>query len=64
MRWLFKVGRKDTDRCRCEKGEVQNAVHIRRCMLVGDGKGRTLEEVERDQVFCMAVFSFLTDQLD
>lgn len=41
-RWLKIIGRRDDDLCEC--GEVQNAVHLRRFQMVGDGKGRSMEE--------------------
>ena len=56
-RWLSIIGRSADQTCRC--GEVQNAVHIRRCPLVGDGKGRSIEEVWKDKEWCGAVVDFL-----
>lgn len=46
-RWLFIIGRSAEQLCQC--GEIQNATHLRRCQLVGDKKGRTLEECWKDQ---------------
>ena len=46
-RWLAVIGRADESRCEC--GEIQNAVHLRRCERVGDGKGRSMEECFTDK---------------
>lgn len=56
-RWLKVIQRSQEDKCSC--GEVQNAVHLRRCNLVGDGKGRSVEECQRDMEWCEAVVDFL-----
>ena len=55
--WLKVIGRSEDDRCGC--GEIQNAVHLRRCKLVGDGKGRRIEECQKDMEWCEAVTDFL-----
>ena len=55
--WLKVIGRSQDDKCQC--GEVQNAVHVRRCVLVGDGKGRTMEECQQGMEWCEAVADFL-----
>ena len=51
------IGKVEDDKCEC--GEIQNAVQLRRCRFIGDGKGRTLEEVGRDQGWYRAVAGFL-----
>ena len=56
-RWLFIIGRSAEQQCQC--GETQNAVHLRRCSLVGDKKGRSLEECWKDQEWCEAVADFM-----
>ena len=56
-RWLNIIGRSQEYTCAC--GEVQNAVHLRRCKLVGDGKGRSLTECQQDMEWCAAVADFL-----
>ena len=54
MRWWLKlIGRNEDDRCEC--GEVQNAAHLLKCQLVGDGKGRQREECYKDSEWCRAV---------
>ena len=57
-RWLFIIGRSAEQLCQC--GEVQNATHLRRCHLIGDKKGRTIEECWKDQEWCDAVADFLS----
>ena len=64
MHWLHRLGRKDSSRCRCGEGAVQNAVHILKCTLVWDGKGRTLAQVGGEPEFCAQVPEFLQAQLD
>ena len=56
-RWVWIIGRSQEQLCAC--GEVQNAVHIRRCGLVGDGKGRSIEEAMKDREWCEEVAVFL-----
>ena len=46
-RWLYIIGRSAEQLCQC--GEVQNAAHIRRCDLIGDEGGRSIEECWEDQ---------------
>ena len=47
LRWWLKViGRREDGRCGC--GVTQNAAHLLRCPLVGDGEGRSMEECYRD----------------
>lgn len=54
------IGRREDDRCDCR--EVQNPVHLLRCPLVGDEKGRTIEECYGDEEWCKAVEEFLRPQ--
>ena len=56
-RWLWVIGRSQEQECQC--GEVQNAVHLRRCQLIGDGKGGTVEECMNDSGWCEEVATFL-----
>lgn len=55
--WLKTIGRRGDDRCECSS--IQNAAHLMRCPLVGDGKGRLEEEVWNDLEWCKAVAEFL-----
>ena len=55
---LKVIGRSEDDRCEC--GESQNAVHLRRCLLIGDGKGWSMAECQKDAEWCGAVVDFLT----
>jgi len=36
---------------------AQNAAHLLRCPLVGDGKGRSLEEARQGPEWCSGVLS-------
>ena len=56
-RWLTIIGRSTDDACQC--GESQNAVHLRRCNRIGDGKGRSEEECYTDKEWCEEVVKFL-----
>ena len=56
-RWLAVIGRSVEHTYQC--GGIQNAVHLRRCHLIGDGKGRSIEECWKDREWCMAVADFL-----
>ena len=53
--WIMK--RADNPFCQC--GEIQNAVHLMRCRLVVDGKGRRPEQVGEDREWCQAVVDFM-----
>ena len=55
--WLKIIQRSQDDQCEC--GEAQNAVHLRQCKLVGDGRGRTLEQCQQEMEWCEAVVDFL-----
>ena len=55
--WLKVIGRGESDKCECE--EVQNAAHLRRCGLIGDGKGREIEGCSEDEEWCKAVEEFV-----
>ena len=56
--WLRIIGRREDNLCGC--GEVQNAAHLLRCPLIGDGKGRSLEECLEDSEWCKKVADFLS----
>lgn len=57
-RWLWVIGPAEDDKCEC--GVAQNAAHLLRCSLVGDGKGRTVEEAMEDREWCRAIAEFLS----
>ena len=42
---------------------IQNAAHILKCELVGDGEGGSLEEAAKGQEFRGHVYNFLAGQL-
>lgn len=56
-RWLGVIRRSEDQKCGC--GEIQNAVHLRRCERIGDSKGRSLEECQLDMEWCAAVADFI-----
>ena len=56
-RWLWLIGRAEDPMCQC--GEIQNAVHLRRCRLVADGLGRSIEQCWNDREWCEALVNFL-----
>ena len=58
--WLHQIGKATENKC--SYNAPQNAVHILRCSRVADGKGRTLEEAEKDPKWCEAVYEFLTKE--
>ena len=57
-RWQWVIKRADDPFCRCR--EIQNAIHLTRCRLVADGKGRSPEQVWEDKEWCEAVVEFLS----
>ena len=57
--WLHRIGRTLDNKCIC--GDPQNAAHLLGYKLVGDGKGRTREQIEDDQEWCEELYSFLVD---
>ena len=57
-RWQWIIGRADHQLCRY--GQIQNAVHLTRCQLVADGRGRSLEQAWEDKEWCAAVVDFLS----
>ena len=56
-RWLWVIGRAEEQTCQC--GEIQNAVHLRACRLIGDGAGRSIEQCWKDSEWCEKVVDFL-----
>ena len=56
-RWRWIIGRAEEQTCQC--GEVQNAVHLRRCQLVADGAGRSVEQCWNDREWCGELVDFL-----
>ena len=56
-RWLWVIGRAEEQTCPC--GEIQNAVHLRRCQLVANGAGRSMEQCWEDKEWCGELVDFL-----
>ena len=59
---LNQIGKADKNMCVC--GAPQNAVHLLSCVAVGDGKGRSMEESERDGEWHEAVYKFVRKNMD
>ena len=57
-RWQCVIKQANNPCCRC--GEIQNAVHLTRCRLVADRKGRSTEQIGEDKEWCQAVVEFLS----
>ena len=51
--WLAFIGRADDEACAC--GVTQNAAHLLHCRLIGDGLGRTAEDIWNDPDWCREV---------
>ena len=61
MASLFNIRKAEHNRCPCEV--AQSAVHILRCKLVGEGRGRNLLQAEKDRYWSAEVFSFLHENI-
>jgi len=57
--WLAEIGKADTPWCVCDRWTPQNAAHLMLCPWVGDGLGRTQEQIWDDEKWCEAVFEFI-----
>jgi len=58
--WMKTIGKTDDARCVCDGWTPQNAAHLYRCPWVGDGKGRTREQIFEDEEWCEEVARFLS----
>jgi len=59
QQWLWEIGKSDNPACVCDGWTPQNAVHLRDCAWVGDGKGRTADAIWEDEEWCAAVEDFI-----
>jgi len=57
--WLATIGKVDRASCRCDGWTPQNAAHLYQCPRVGDGRGRTREEIMEDEEWCESLARFL-----
>ena len=57
--WLKTIGKTDNASCVCDGWTPQNAAHLYVCPWVGDGKGRTREQILEDAEWCEDVARFL-----
>jgi len=55
--WLKSIGRSEKDICK--EGVSQNSAHLRQCLGIGDGRGRSMAEVYGDMEWYRAVFTAL-----
>ena len=55
--WRHHTGKAEGNECRC--GIAQNAAHLIKYGLVGDWKGRSLAEAEKDMEWCAELYNFL-----
>jgi len=56
---LWEIGKSVEPWCVCDGWMPQNAAHLLGCPWVGDGRGRTSEQVWEDEKWCEAVAEFL-----
>jgi len=53
------IGKVDEAGCGCDGWTPQNAAHLYQCPRVGDGRGRTREEILKDEEWCESLARFL-----
>jgi len=59
--WLKTIGKREDASCRCDGWTAQNAAHLYQCPLVGDGKGRTRDEIMEDERWCEELAKFISE---
>jgi len=59
QQWLWEIGKSKEPCCVCDGRTPQNAAHLLGCPWVGDGKGRTGEQVWEHERWRAAVAEFL-----
>jgi len=57
--WLWEIGEVEDQRCVCDGWTAQNAAHLQRCPWVGDGVGRSVEQMWEDEAWCEKVVEFI-----
>jgi len=57
--WMATIGKADRASCVCDGWTPQNAAHLYKCPRVGDGRGRTREEIMKDEEWCESLARFL-----
>ena len=57
--WMKEIGKAEEGSCVCDRWTQQNAAHLYQCPRVGDGKGRTREEVWEDEEWCEDLARFI-----
>ena len=56
---MGEVGKTDHPRCACDGWTPQNAAHLMQCPWVGDGVGKSAEEMWQDEKWCEQVLEFI-----
>jgi len=49
QQWIWEIGKSKEPWCECDGRTPQNAAYLLGCPWVGDGKGRTGEQVREDE---------------
>jgi len=57
--WLKEISKTEDPSCICGGWTPQNAAHLYRCPWIGDGVGRSREQVETDEHWCGEVARFV-----
>ena len=57
--WLKTIGKVDDASCVCDGWTPQNAAHLYDCPWVGNGKGRTMTTMLKDEKWCEEVARFV-----
>ena len=57
--WMWEIGKSEESWCVCDGWTAQNAAHLLGCSWVGDGKGRTCDQIWEDEKWCEAVADFI-----
>jgi len=59
QQWLYEIGKSNEPWCACDGWTPQNAAHLLRCPWVGDGRGRSSEQIWEDEKWCEGVADFI-----
>ena len=59
QQWVYEVGKSEEPWCVCDGWTPQTAAHLLSCPWVGDGKGRTSEQLWGDEEWCEKVADFI-----
>jgi len=59
QQWLYEIGKSEEPWCVCDSWTPQNAAHLLGCPWVGDGRGRTSEQMWGGEEWCGKVADFI-----